>query len=126
MTKNDNKLYTREIHFRATDEMYQFLELLAARRKTNISNLIRQAVRDHLDVQDDVIGSRSRLGVRVTRHLGAIRNDLLNQLVHLGKLILAAVIVLLAKQGFDTAQVVREIKQLANSPQLDRLVRVQK
>ena len=126
MSRENDRLYTRDVRLRMTGEMYRFLELLAARRKTSISDLIRQAVREHLDLQEDVIGSRSRLGMRVMRRLGTIENGLLDQLVHLGKLILAAVIVLLSEQGLDTTRVVRDVKELAARPELDRIVRVQK
>jgi hypothetical protein len=123
VSKKDEGRYPRRLDLTMTDEMYQFLSLLAQRQRTSMTSLVRQAVRDHLDLQDELIGSRSRLGRRVTSELGRIRNDLLGQLVHLGKLILAGVIVLLSKQGLDTAEVVREVKGLAESPQLERIVR---
>ncbi len=58
-----SQAYSKHISAYVTPEMYQFLQLLAERHKASISDVVRQAVREHLDEQEDVMSSRSRLGV---------------------------------------------------------------
>ena len=42
--------------------------------------------------------------------------------VHIGKLLLAAVIILLAEQGLETGPTIKRITHLANQPALDRML----
>ena len=117
--------YPKELRIQVTEEMYQFVDLLAARQRTTKTTVVRQAIRDHLDVQEDVIGSRSRLGARVMSRLGAMQHRFLRQLVHLGKLLLAAVIILLSEQGADVKEAIARIADLAAGPELNKLVRLE-
>ena len=84
--------YTKEARVAMTEQMYQFLNLMAERNKTSISDLVRQAIREHLDIQEDIITSRSRLGRTVMRRLDIMHSQLLDQLTHLTKLMLAATV----------------------------------
>jgi len=52
---------SKHISAYVTPEMYQFLQLLAERHKLSVSDIVRQAIREHLAAQEDVIGSRSWL-----------------------------------------------------------------
>lgn len=115
--------YSRHISAYVTPEMYQFLQVLAERHKVSVSDVVRQAIREHLDQQEDVMSSRSRLGRTVMGRLEAMHHQLLGQLTHLSKLLLAAVLILLTEQGHDAAGVTRRILNLAGQPALDRLVK---
>jgi len=106
-----------------TEEMHGFLTLLAQRHDSSIAEEVRQAIRDHLDVQDDVIGSRSRLGRRVLSEMEKMQNRMIQQLAHQGKLQLAATIVLLSEQGLSNPDIVKRITDLAARPELDRAVK---
>jgi hypothetical protein len=121
MTKTGK--YDRHIRLYVTDEMHGFLKLLAERHDSSVAEEVRQAVRDHLDAQDDVIGSRSRLGRRVMTELEQMQHHLLGQIAHQGKLQLAATIVLLAEQGLRGPDIVKRITDLAARPELDRAVK---
>jgi predicted DNA-binding protein len=115
--------YTAEIRLYVTDEMHQFLKLMAERNGTNLSEIIRQAIREHLDIQEDIITSRSRLGRTVLRRLDTMHNQILGQLTYLVKLVLAAVIISLTEQGHSAGDVSKRIVSLANQPALDKMVR---
>jgi hypothetical protein len=120
MTKTGQ--YTRHIRLYVTEEMHQLLQLLAERRGASLNDVVRQAIREHLDEQEDVISSRSRLGRTVVDRMEAMHNQLLRQLLHLGKLLLAAVIVLLSEQGIDADQVVKRVTTVARQPALDKIL----
>jgi hypothetical protein len=115
--------YDRHVQIYVTDEMHGFLKLLAERHGGSIAEEIRQAIRDHLDAQDDVIGSRSRLGRRVMTELEKMQHRLMDQIIYQGKLQLAATIVLLAEQGLSGPTVVKRISKLASGPELERTLR---
>jgi hypothetical protein len=114
--------YTKHLEVYVTKQMHQFLKLMAERQDTSINDVIRQAIREYLDVQEDVIGSRSRLGFTVQRRLDEMRSRILQQTAHQGKLQLAATIVLLSEQGLSGQEVVRRITDLASRPELNRIV----
>lgn len=118
-----SQTYSKHLSVYTTPEMYQFLQLLAERHKVSISDVVRQAVREYLDEQEDVISSRSRLGRTVMRQLGIMHHDLLTQLITLSKLMLAAVLILLAEQGIEAGPAIKRILGLAGQPALDKLVR---
>jgi Arc/MetJ-type ribon-helix-helix transcriptional regulator len=118
-----SQAYSKHISVYVTPEMYQFLQLLAERHKASISDVVRQAVRDHLDEQEDVMGSRSRLGRTVMHRLETMHHELLTQLATLSKLLLAAILILLAEQGIEAGQATKRILNLASQPALDKLVR---
>ena len=61
MTRGAGK-YPEEVSVPMTAQMYQFVELLAKRERGSKADVIRQAIREHLDEQEDVMGSRSRVG----------------------------------------------------------------
>jgi predicted DNA-binding protein len=115
--------YSKHISAYVTPEMYQFLQLLAERHRVSLSDVVRQAIREHLDEQEDVISSRSRLGRTVMRRLEIMHSELLKQLTTLSKLLLAAILILLAEQGIEAGQATKRILNLAGQPALDKLVK---
>jgi len=115
--------YTKHIRLYVTEEMHQFLQLLAERQRASVNDVIRQAIRQHLDVQEDVIGSRSRLGRTVMGQLEVLQREMLQQLTTLSKLLLAAILILLDEQGIGAGPATKRILNLAGQPALDRLVK---
>ena len=118
-----SQTYSKHISAYVTPEMYQFLQLLAERHKVSLSDVVRQAIREHLDEQEDVMSSRSRLGRTVMRRLESMHHELLKQLTTLSKLLLAAILILLAEQGIEAGQATKRILNLAGQPALDKLVK---
>ena len=105
--------YDRQLTIHLTAPMFELLQTLADRQRTSIGDLIRQAVRDYLDVQDGLLGSRSRMGNRVARQLEEIQNRLVKQLNHMSALLLAAVILQQVQRGEPGSRVMEQIVQLA-------------
>ena len=68
--------YTREIAVPMTVEMFDIIDLLAKRGRGSRAGIVRDAIRAHLDAQDDLIGSRSRYANRVARQLEIERSRL--------------------------------------------------
>lgn len=105
--------YDERITLAVTSQMREYLRLLADRQRTSVGDIVRQAVREYIDHQDDVIGSRSRLGSRVTRQLEGMERQLLKQQARAHTLLLAAVILLQMSQGVQGSEVLGQIAQLA-------------
>ena len=105
--------FTRFVGLYVTPQMEEYLKLLANRQKSSVSEVVRQAVRDYLDVQEDLMGSRSRMGNRVARQLEEIQNRLVKQLNHMSALLLAAVILQQIQRGEPGSRVMEQIVQLA-------------
>jgi hypothetical protein len=105
--------YDRQFTIHVTTRTFQHLETLAERQRTSVGDIVRQALREHLDVQDDLIGSRSRLGSRVVRQLEEMQNAFIRQHTHSSTLLLAAIILMQMKQGAQGSQMLEEIAQLA-------------
>jgi Arc/MetJ-type ribon-helix-helix transcriptional regulator len=112
MTRGVGK-YPEEVSVPMTAQMYQFLELLAKRERASKADLIRRAIRDHLDEQEDVMGSRSRVGSRIVRQLEQMQREFLQQHLHASALQLAAIILLQMKQGAQGSEVLDQIAELA-------------
>ncbi len=101
--------------------MHQYVKLMAERNDTSMNDVIRQAIREYLDHQEDLITSRSRLGRTVMRELGKMHHEILNQLAHLAKLIVAAVVIQMTDQGHTAGDVTKRI--VALQPALDKMVK---
>ena len=108
MTRSKGQ-YTKEITVCLTPEMYQFVELLAERNRTSKGDVIRDAIRRHLDEQDGVIGSRSRFANRVARQMEIERN----RLDRWGTLLLAAALAPYLEKGAKGSQVLEQIAKVA-------------
>ena len=106
--------YDERITVALTSQMAQYLRLLAGRQRTSVGDVVRQAVREYLDRQEDVIGGRSRVGSRIARQLEQMQAGFLQQHLHASTLLLAAVILLQMKQGAQGSDVLDQIVQLAS------------
>ena len=104
--------YDQRITTAVTSETFQNLKLLAKRQKTSVGDLVRQAVREHLDHQEDVIGSRSRTGSRIVRQLQGMQDEFLRQNAQAHTLLLAAIILQQMGQGSQGREVLDRIGQL--------------
>jgi hypothetical protein len=105
--------YDERITLAITTHMHEYLQLMADRQKCSLSDVVRQAVRDYLDAQEDIIGSRSRLGNRVARQLLEIQDGLLKRQNRADTLLLAAIILLQMKQGIEGSKILSQVSQLA-------------
>jgi len=101
--------YTKEITVCLTPEMYQFVELLAVRKETSKGDVIRDAIRLHLDEQEGIIGSRSRFANRVARQMEIERK----RLDRWGTLLLAAALAPYLEKGAKGPQVLEQIAKVA-------------
>jgi len=84
--------YDARINVPVTRQMSHFVEVLAKRQETNVAEVARQALREYLDAQEELIGSRSRLGRSVMDQIELVQNRLVRQLNHMSALLLAAII----------------------------------
>ena len=105
--------YPEEVSVPMTAQMCQHVEQLALRARLSKADIIRQAIRDYLDEQDDVLGSRSRAGSRITRQLEEMQGRYLQRQTHMTVLLLAAIILLQMRQGAGGSEVLKQIVQLA-------------
>lgn len=105
--------YDARINVPVTKQMRQFVEILAKRQGTNVAEVARQALREYLDAQEQLIGSRSRLGRTVMDQLEVVQNRLLRRLSHVTALLLAAVILQQIQRGEPGSRVMEQIVQLA-------------
>ena len=105
--------YDRQLTIHLTTALYQNLETLADRQRTSVGDLIRQAIREYLDVQEDLMGSRSRMDNRVARQLMEIQEGFLKRQARADTFLLAAIILLQMKQGMEGSKVLTQVVQLA-------------
>jgi predicted DNA-binding protein len=122
MARGPQAVYDRTLKVRVTKEMDEFLDLLAARHNTSKADVVRQAIREHLDVQEDVITSRGRLGRTILRQMEMTHNQFLKQLNRISSLLLAAMVYQQMQQGARGSQVLKQITELAKRPELGRIV----
>ena len=106
-------MYDARINVPVTKQMRHFVEVLAKRQDTNVAEVTRQALREYLDTQEKLIGSRSRLGRTVMSEMEMMQNRLLRQLNHMSALLLAAVILQQIQRGESGSRVMEQIVQLA-------------
>jgi len=116
-------VYKAQLNVPVTQEMYDFVDLMAARNHVKKAEVVREAIRAHLDIQEDLITSRSRLGRTVMGQLEVMHRELLRQLITLSKLLLAAILILLDERGIGAGPATKRILNLAGQPALDRLVK---
>jgi len=105
--------YDARINVPVTKQMRHFVEVLAKRQDTNVAEVTRQALREYLDGQEELIGSRSRLGRTVMGQIEVVQNRLVRQLNHMSALLLAAVILQQIQRGESGGRVMEQIVQLA-------------
>jgi hypothetical protein len=106
-------MYGARINVPVTKQMRHFVEILAKRQGSNVAEVTRQALREYLDTQEKLIGSRSRLGRTVMDQIEVVQNRLMRQLNHMSALLLAAVILQQIQRGEAGGRVMEQIVQLA-------------
>ena len=106
--------YDKQFTIQVTEQMLHFIDLLAKRQDTSRAEVTRQALREYLDAQEELIGSRSRLGRTVMGQIEVVQNRLVRQLNHMSALLLAAVILQQIQRGESGGRVMEQIVQLAS------------
>ena len=106
--------YDKQYTVQVTEQMLHFVDLMAKRQRNSRAEVTRQALREYLDGQEELIGSRSRLGRTVMSEIEAVQNHLARQLHHMSALLLAAVILQQIQRGESGARVMEQIVQLAS------------
>ena len=105
--------YDKQFTVQVTEQMLHFIDLMAKRQGTSRAEVTRQALREYLDAQEELIGSRSRLGRTVMSGMETMQNRLVRQLNHMSALLLAAVILQQIQHGESGSRVMEQIVQLA-------------
>ena len=105
--------YDKQFTVQVTEQMLHFIDLMAKRQGTSRAEVTRQALREYLDAQEELIGSRSRLGRTVMSEMETMQNRLVRQLNHMSALLLAAVILQQIQRGESGGRVMEQIIQLA-------------
>jgi metal-responsive CopG/Arc/MetJ family transcriptional regulator len=105
--------YDKQFTVQVTEQMLHFIDLMAERQRTSRAEVTRQALREYLDTQEELIGSRSRLGRSVMGQIEVVQNRLVRQLNHMSALLLAAVILQQIHSGESGGRVMEQIVQLA-------------
>ena len=105
--------YDKQFTIQVTEQMLHFIDLMAERQRTSRAEVTRQALREYLDTQEELIGSRSRLGRTVMGQIEVVQNRLVRQLNHMSALLLAAVILEQIQRGESGGRVMEQIVQLA-------------
>ena len=107
--------YSRQFTIQVTDQTLQFIDALALRQHTSRSEIVRQAIREYLDVQENVIGSRSSVRQhRMAAVGGGMRNQLVRPVNRTSTLLLAAVILQQIEHGELGTRVMAQITRLAD------------
>jgi Arc/MetJ-type ribon-helix-helix transcriptional regulator len=94
--------------------MLHFIDALALRQDASRADVVRQALRAYLDVQEDTIASRTRLGRGVMSRLDKMEHRLLGQQMHADTVLLSAIILMQMRQGVQGAEFLDEINRLAD------------
>ena len=105
--------YSRQFTIQVTEQMLHFVDTLAVRQNTSRADVVRQALRAYLDVQEDTIASRTRLGRGVINRLDQMEQRLLGQQMRADTLLLCAIILMQMRQGVQGADFLERINQLA-------------
>ena len=105
--------YDKQFTVQVTEQMLHFIDLMAKRQGTSRAEVTRQALREYLDAQEELIGSRSRLGRTVMSEMETMQNRLVRQLNHMSAMLLAAVILEQMQRGESGAPVMEQIVKLA-------------
>ncbi len=105
--------YDKQFTVQVTEQMLSFIDVMADRQHTSRAEVARQALREYLDGQEQLIGSRSRLGRSVMDQIEVVQNRLVRQLNHMSALLLAAVILQQIQRGESGSRVMEQIVQLA-------------
>ena len=105
--------YDEQFTVQVTEQMLNFVDVMAKRQHTSRAEVTRQALREYLDAQEELMGSRSRLGRSVMDQLEVVQNRLVRQLNHMSALLLAAIILQQLQRGEAGNRIMEQIVQLA-------------
>ena len=105
--------YDEQFTVQVTEQMLNFVDVTARRQHTSRAEVTRQALREYLDAQEELMGSRSRLGRSVMDQLEVVQNRLVRQLNHMSALLLAAIILQQLQRGEAGNRIMEQIVQLA-------------
>ena len=105
--------YDKQFTVQVTEQMLHVIDLMAKRQGSSRAEVTRQALREYLDAQEELIGSRSRLGRTVMSEMESMQNRLVRQLNHMSALLLAAVVLQQIQRGESGGRVMEQIVQLA-------------
>ena len=105
--------YDKQFTVQVTEQMLHFIDLMAKRQGTSRAEVTRQALREYLDAQEELIGSRSRLGRTFISEMETMQNRLVRQLNHMSALLLAAVVLQQIQRGESGGRIMEQIVQLA-------------
>ncbi len=105
--------YDRQFTVQVTEQMLHFVDLMAERQQTSRAEITRQALREYLDAQEELIGSRSRLGRTVMTEMERMQNRLVKQLHRMSALLLAAVVLQQLQRGEPGNRLMEQIVHLA-------------
>ena len=106
--------YDKQFTVQVTEQMLHFIDLIAKRQGTSRAEVTRQALREYLDAQEELIGSRSRLGRTVMSEMETMQNRLVRQLNQMSALLLAAVILQQIQRGESGGRIMEQIVELAD------------
>ena len=106
--------YSRQFTIQVTEQMLHFIDARALRQDASRADVVRQALRAYLDVQEDTIASRTRLGRGVMSWLDKMEHRLLGQQMHADTVLLSAIILMQMRQGVQGAEFLDEINRLAD------------
>jgi metal-responsive CopG/Arc/MetJ family transcriptional regulator len=105
--------YNEQFTVQVTEQMLNFVDVMANRQHTSRAEVTRQALREYLDAQEELMGSRSRLGRSVMDQIELVQNRLVRQLNHMSALLLAAIILQQLQRGEPGNRIMEQIVQLA-------------
>jgi hypothetical protein len=105
--------YKARINVPVTPQMHDFVQVLARRQRTTLADVARQALREYLDVQEELIGSRSRMGTRITHQIAEMRDQFLKRQLHDDTVLLAAIIMMQMGHGKDGVRLLTDAAKLA-------------
>ena len=104
--------YDQQFTIQVTEQMIHFIDQLARRQQISRAEIVRLALREYMDTQEDALGSRSRMGRRVFARLEELEARLVDQQARSSTLLLAALILQQMKPGVQGFQVLERINQL--------------
>lgn len=70
----------KSISVKVSDDLDHHLRIVARKQNKHVGEVVRQAVREYLDKQDDIIGSRTYYHKTMRNHLDSVESRLTFQL----------------------------------------------
>jgi metal-responsive CopG/Arc/MetJ family transcriptional regulator len=105
--------YNKQFTIQVTDHTLHFIDTIALRQNTSRADVVRQAIRAFLEVREDTIASRTRIGRGVMSRLKEMEHVLLEQQMHADTLLLSAIILTQMRQGARGTEILDQVNQMA-------------